>query len=491
MNRDVVEGNSTSLESSACFPDPQEPPALMDFSQLHMNDLGLTPSPGFQPQGVSQDEEQNFFTSGGRDGIEHTNNEGSDMLLSQDEQIFQQPEAQENIPGDTNDLYDPLFDSASPELESIFSRKRNAEELEVSSPEKRQHLEFLDETPSLTTDSTHQSPASFFDTFDSLFGGGFDFPLELPGDTLPEFEEITLPTPPSTESLTSKSTEKRFLLNEQDLIANSTREVLQVPINTDYISPYPVSGGPLGYLPSAPGIHVKYVTPEEEHKDRQIASLRAQVDQLNRERNRNKRLLSDYSAIDSSGKTSIEVLREENAMLRRVSTRHQARVEQYKKEATDWKNKLHVLGVTHNNLLYEIRVEKRIPDIDPAPEGYKPPRLPRSLQGQLNGHHAVGTTSGRNTQNTAEESRSMEQSRAVTIDLTEDEPIETSTNNSPIPPTAPPPNEAGRMNLRTLRSKNYNWLQAADKSPAIRPSQTPAIQDDELARLMERELMQV
>ncbi|KAL2832027.1 hypothetical protein BDW59DRAFT_139572 [Aspergillus cavernicola] len=502
MNRDVVEGNPTSLESSARFFDPLEPPALMDLSHLHMNDLGLTPSsPGFQLQGhTSQDEEQNCFEesvdiAGGRDGIDQ-----SDKTDSNPPVLLQTNNAQANLSDDTNeDLYDPLFDSTIPELDSVFSRKRTAEELDEFPPEKRQHLESPDETPSLTTDSTHESP-SFFDTFDSLFGRGFDLPLVLPDDPLPDFEEI--PPPPPGESLISESTKERFSLNEQDFMTNTTREVLRVSRNIEYASPYPVSGGPLGYLPSAPGIHVKCVAMGEEQKDRQVLSLRAKVGQLIRDRDHYKKSLLSYATMDGTGKTPEQLLRAENAMLRRVSSRHQARVDEYKKEATDWKNKLHVLGVYYNNLLYEVGVEKRIPSIVPVPEGYKPPRLSNSFQKQMAGQYSFHngndapaqlpspqtpvqflqpTIAGGNNRNMA----LQQQPQAVMIDLTEDEPP------VPTPPTppGPPSGEAEcTMTLQSLRSKNYDWLQAGHNTSVLRSHQSPSVNDDELARMMEEEM---
>ncbi|KAL4781545.1 hypothetical protein BJX76DRAFT_14016 [Aspergillus varians] len=505
MNRDVVEGNPTSLRPSTRFPDPQESLALMDLSHLHMNDLGLTPSPGFQLGGKSlQDKEHEAVdTAGDCTSIERKGKETG-------------YEGSEGQPSDTidccDDSYDPLFDSTVPELDFFFSRKRTAEELPGFPPdfppEKRQHLESADETPSLTTESTHESPASFFDTFDNLFGGGFHLPLELPHEPLPDFEEPT-PQPALSPPRISESTRNRFFLNEQDILANITSEILQVGKQPEYTSPYPAPGGPLGYLPSTPAIHVKCVAVGDERKDTQILNLRAELAQLTRERDEYKNA-SQCAKTNDAGKTPEQLLREENAMLRRVSSRHQTRVEDYKKEAAEWKNQLHVVSTLYNNLLYEIRVEKRVPFVASIPAGYKRPRLSASVQEQIVGHLALqnggyapaplpspqisvqsvqsvpGTRdNSQHPEPTAQQYCPEKQTQAVTIDLTEE---------NDDPPSLPPSEaEPCTTTLQSLRSKKYDWLQARKPPPESPqshgfPSTDDGDGDGDLALLMEQEL---
>ncbi|KAL2836155.1 hypothetical protein BJY01DRAFT_222383 [Aspergillus pseudoustus] len=494
MDRDVVEGNFTS---SARFPDP-EPLALMDPSHTHMNDLGLTPSPGFQLQGhILQDDGQDL--SGSYNGLKQTSSgkagDGQSAVEPQTnkELNLNWLDTEANGTNATEDFYDRLFDSTVSELDSLFSRKRNAEEPQEFPPEKRQHLESPDETPSLTTDTTNESPASFFDAFDSLFGNGYDLPLISPDEPLPDFEEPT--PPPSDSGRVSDTTRERFSLDETDIITATAREIFKVQKEPEYASPYPVSGGPLGYLPSAPGIHVKCVAVGESLKENQILSLRAKVSQLTRERDHFKKSLLQYATMDSSGKTPEQLLREENAMLRRVSSRHQARVEEYKKEAAEWKNKLHLLGTIHNNLLYEIGVEKRIPSIVPFPEGYHPPRIPKAMQNQIGGyvylHHGHSGSPPPHAQAPVQpvpldidptSPRPIPHAQGVTIDLTEDE-----TPPTPAPSTGEP--ERPVATLQSLRSKKYDWLQPGnDNTSMSTPCHSPRIADDELALLMEEEL---
>ncbi|KAL4987595.1 hypothetical protein BDW68DRAFT_160865 [Aspergillus falconensis] len=492
MNRGVVEGNSTSLH-----PYPQEQ-AAMDFSNLHVNDLGLTPFPGFQLRGDTlQDKEQDSFGEHGlvdvgrRNVIEQTGGEAR-----VDAQISGIPQtgldginAQANgTVDDSNDLYDPLFDSTIPELDAAFSRKRSAEELQEFPPEKRQrqHPESPDRTPSLTTNSTHESPASFFDTFDSLFGGGIELPFVLPDESLPDFEEIS--QAPSSPHRTSESTKEAFALDEQNILATTTREFLQVRKEPEYVSPYSVSGGPLGYLPSNPAIHVKCVAVGDDKMLNEVQSLRAQLYQTTRERDQYKKSLLQYAELDGSGKSPEQLLREENAMLRRVSTRHRSRVDEYKNEAAAWKNKLHEVSTLYNNLLYEIEVTKRLPAISFVPAGYKPLQpgqqpvpLPSMQRRSVGESQPSGPPAQQPEQQTAAvtidlapessfpqtfrtcmsaqaanafnhpadpPTQQLEQPpEAITIDLTEDETL----------PTPPP--EPENATLKSLRSKKYGWLQ--------------------------------
>ncbi|KAL5341726.1 hypothetical protein BJX70DRAFT_357772 [Aspergillus crustosus] len=492
MKRDMVEGNSTS-QASTYFPNPEESPALMASSHTHMNDLGLTPSPGHQlPGDILQNEASTCFDEretvdiGGRDGLKQI-----DIQTSLD--AF---EAQANIIFD-NETYDPLFDSTIPELDSVFSRKRTAEGLELP-PEKRQHLATPAETPSLTPG---ESTADFFENFDQLFAGEFDPSLfqddVLPDDVLPDFEEEIAgypPSPPISPPVVSDATKERFSLHEQDIISNLTQGVLQVSKVPEYASPYPVPGGRLGYLPSAPSLHVKYIAVGDEEKKKSIASLQREVSELKRERDKIKKSLVRYEKLDSEGRSHSQLL-EENSTLRRVSGRHQARVDEYRKDATEWRNKLHALSTIYNNLLYEIQVEQRVPTVNSAQSGYQPRPLSASLQAQVASHFGLNRTPtpapqislqhtmviphGNNQPRPSAPSQQPDRARAVTIDLTEEDED----------PTRPPIRDAETCTtaLQSLRAKKYDWLQARNESPNT-PLPSPSLDDDELAEIMEREL---
>ncbi|KAL4905753.1 hypothetical protein BDW74DRAFT_12547 [Aspergillus multicolor] len=517
MNRDVVEGNFTSLS-----PSPQER-ALMDVSHLPMNDLGLTPFPGFQLRGNTlQDQEQScrdeheYVSTSYRDDIQRP---GDEAIISA---ILGIPAPQTDLDrfdalvahkADSDDLLDPLFDSTIPELDDVFSRKRSAEEAQEFPPEKRQrqHTNPLDETPSLTPDSTHESSASFFDNFDRMFGGAFEVPLVLPDEHL---FDIEIPQPPFSPPRISESTREGFSLDEQDILSNTTREILKVKKEPEYVSPYPISGGPLGYLPSNPTIHVKCVAVGDDKAIDEIGKLRALLYRTTRERDQYKRSLEQYTKLDGTGKSPEQLLREENSSLRRVSTRHQARVEEYKQEASEWRNKLHNVSVLYNDLLYEIGVEKRLPSVASIPAGYKPrksamiqPQAPVIVQDVAGNCEPLGSPAQQPEEPVVQSAgasngqpfdrsitQPMQQPRAVTIDLTP-EPLSPQisvpgqatdagnihisdpqaqqpelqpgqqtkaitidlTEEDEAPPTPPPDSE--RATLRSLRSKKYGWLQ--------------------------------
>ncbi|KAE8371348.1 hypothetical protein BDV26DRAFT_286858 [Aspergillus bertholletiae] len=492
------------------------------------------------------------------------------------------------------------------ELDAAFaSRKRVGDEafpeLDLwGPPEKRRLVELQQdhsvpspsETPPLSSpDSSHQpeqggtgphtpgierlpSPNPLFDSLDALFEDpDFNVPL-IPDDELPLDFELEPPLaqgdqtslepsnqepvdgtgndknplgPPqdsiSKEPSTSELTKERFSLDSWDLAANASREVLQrIQEEPEYTTPYPQYGGPLGYLPSAPSVHVKYVEVAEDRMNYRLSCLKDRVYQLTCERNKYKNAWFQWTTIDpATGKTKEQLLREENAMLRRVSSQHQNRVEQYKREAMEWKNRLHELGTTYNNLLYEIHVQKQVPTVAPIPDSYKPPRTsqargqpltpnshpatpgdmqvvrqgsqPLPLQGMPPGASGVHESQKQtSSQLVASQGPTEGGPTSVMIDLTDE------TENNSSPSKLPTEGDQQRMEmLQSLRNKRYGWLEAgqtgydfrASSSQSPRPQQDtgalvershsdppdhPAAQNgpiddnDELARAMEAEL---
>ncbi|KAE8354866.1 hypothetical protein BDV28DRAFT_130104 [Aspergillus coremiiformis] len=458
------------------------------------------------------------------------------------------------------------------ELDAAFaSRKRAGDEafpeLGVwSPPEKRRLVESGQdhsvispgETPSLSSpDSSHQpeqggtaphtpgierlqSTDPLFDSLDALFEDpDFNVPL-IPDNELPSDFELELPLtqdnqssygssnqksadstdslrhsfklpegPTSLEPSVSEITKDRFSLDPQHVISNTTREILQrVHQEPEYTSPYPAYGGPLGYLPSAPGIHVKCIEVAEDRMNYRLSNLKDRVYQLTFERNKYKNAWFQWTTIDpETGKTKEQLVREENAMLRRVSSQHQNRVEQYKQEATEWKNRLHELGTIYNNLLYEIHVQRQLPAVAPIPDSYKPPRTSQAPRGQsltprlhpvnpapsgdMQGQQSAGS------QLALRQGPTEARPPPVTIDLT-DETENQSERSAGV---------QRRMEmLQSLRNKRYDWLEAeqtghgfcttsTSQSLSAPPDRPPAhndsIDDDELARVMEAELAEV
>ncbi|KAF7585729.1 hypothetical protein BBP40_010235 [Aspergillus hancockii] len=623
MDGSVVEGISTSLQT--CPPDLQGHPALGDLPSppyihhLHVNDLGLTPTPGSQLQqpidAQISSRDENHTLSGESEGACTSNkfdgnqedtssaahigsNHGTQLANnSQISQATQKLPMRDIDPigfdGSTDTVQalfdDPLFDSEAVlrELDAAFvSRKRAGDEafpeFGIWGPlEKRRLVETQQnqdqgapspgETPSLSSpDSSHQpeqggtaphtpgierpqSPNSLFDSLDALFEDpDFHIPL-IPGEELPPDFEWELPLPqgdhsgpgfleqnPSdsldsfdhilklpdipqeltpAEPSVSEITKQRFSLDPQDIVSNTSREVLQrIHQEPEYTSPYPVYGGPLGYVPSAPAIHVKCIEVAEDRMSYRLSHLKDRVYQLTCERNKYKNAWFQWTTIDpATGKTKEQLLREENAMLRRVSTQHQNRVEQYKHEATEWKNRLHELGTIYNNLLYEIHVQRQIPAVAPIPDSYKPPRtsqasrgpsltpnpppvaptsaamsqamsqshspaprdMPPDIQGSqpLSSQGVPGVSPG--VSGTSEDPRSIgsqltSRPTPVTIDLTDE------TQNKPVS-SKPSAGTQRRMEmLQSLRNKRYGWLESEHTGHGFR--HTSASQSRRLQR---------
>ncbi|RAL11571.1 uncharacterized protein BO97DRAFT_98498 [Aspergillus homomorphus CBS 101889] len=555
MSGSMAEGISTSLQT--CPPDPLRLKATEDFpsppclSHLHVNDPGLTPSPGSQLQhsidasrdgghgqpveeaksnSVDQhvtpthaDQPEEVKTDLTHKGNGNTISGGrNESRLSEDLSTKTSTPEIHDSPAEPSteaaeDLYDPLFDSELMfhELDAAFdSRKRagteafeesdlwqqtfkrqalesNRDETTIS-PDKTPSLLSLDSTlqpdrsgtgPHTPLDPDQPTPATLFEALGPFFDQSpFDVPMGLSYDGLPDFDfdelsqELAGVKPPTSTDIVpqdtpsiSEATKQRFLIDDQDLIDSTSREVLQrVCEQPPYISPYPTYAGPLGYLPSAPNIHVRCIEVAEDRANFRLSTLKSRVQQLSVERHKLRTKLdhlTEMSTVDRrTGKTQYEMLRDENAMLRRVCTQHKNRVEQYKKETLEWKSKLHELGTVYNHLLYEIQVQKQVPAVTGIPTGYKPPR---ELQPKPNqqasaqaltgiGPHSAGpATTVPQAPSHHPVAPSPPNPEPVTIDLTADDP--------PVR-VSPTPAEKQRQAemLQSLRSKKYTWLTDAD-----------------------------
>ncbi|PWY83259.1 hypothetical protein BO94DRAFT_123275 [Aspergillus sclerotioniger CBS 115572] len=427
------------------------------------------------------------------------------------------PSGYDESNSNTEDLYDPLFDDDF-DLQGfdavLPSRKRDGDEAfpdECASwdqPSKRQVTEpkqdlttvSPDNTPSLSSlDSVQpdqggtgphtpsdiekqQSLATLFDPIDLLLEDptcdialnipdgeipfSFDFQGACNGQELKEDIRTIYDIPDQALELPSISeiTKERFSLNDSNIIDNTHREVLQqVYVEPEYASPYPAHGGPLGYLPSAPGLHVRCMEVSEDRINYRLSNLRTKVHQLTLERNKYKQELarvSDLTAVDpETGKTKRQLLLEQNAMLRRVCSRHRQRVEEYKQEAADWKNKLHHLSVTHNCLLYEIQTQNQVPKVNPMPPGYKPPRVRH-----VNPDAQAVDSSAPPSASAGGPSVPGARAEPLMIDLT-DEP------GDDVPAETPEEFRRRTEMFQSLRAKKYPWLadgEAEVGNPALR-----------------------
>lgn len=577
MDRSGAEGISTSPQT---YPPPSEdfhelpaPEGLPSpfISHLHVNDLGLTPSPGSQQQ-----QQQKLSATHVLSRDEHgLSDEGA---ATADKPATKDTKQEEGLSIDTGDeFFDPLFDTdlALQDLESDFlSHKRTHDEAfpeDFSSgepPEKRQVQDESNsaitppnETPSLSPNSTHQTdqaetalntPAgfeepqtstSFFESLDLLFEDpkfptSFDsLPSGVDHDTTLNTLE-SMPTPSNLAQSTalpsiSGQTKEQFSLVPHDFAANASREILQRADNVpQYVSPYPKYGGPLGYLPSTPGLHAKCIEVADERMNYRLECLRQNNQQVTAERNKYKHFWEYFSVVDAeTGKTKQDVIQDENSMLRRVSTRHQSRVEENKKEAEHWKGKLNEVATLYNNLLFEITVLRKLPEVTPPPPGYRPQSgiavqhqpqsqppifpgrpIPNQQRAPMGNQHPQAVPVLQHPLGTAQPSHPRSDSisdpaqapATVTIDLTEDD-------NDTAPNTTVTESSKTEA-LQSLRQKRYHWLEGQRIAPSAtseRRSPTASLttgpiisqpsaqntvydnsEDDELVRMMEEELAQ-
>lgn len=425
----------------------------------------------------------------------------ADEALADDFQVWHRPEKRL--------MPDSLQRSSAPSLDATPS---------LSSPDTIQldHFETVPNTPGGIADS--QLPAPPFDPFDPLFEDpAFHIPPDLSGieyssenrpaphsaDAEPSYDAFRRPSfnvqvqaadpvtfDHETEGVslpTSELTKRQFSLDTQDVLANADRETLQrVDHVPKYTSPYPMYHGPLGYLPSAPGIHVKCIQIANDQVNARFSHLKYKVQQLKYERDKYRDTWSKWTALEAStGKSRAQILEEENATLRRVSTQHQRRAEQYKQEIEVWKGRLHDLSVIYNNLLYEIQVQKRMPAVAPIPHGYRPRYPPQAAshpQSVAPGQQFASTPytpvhhrnpppsnsppSGITTGSAQHPAPAEPQPGTVTIDLTDEAPNITP-NPASIAPSKPT-QESGEL-LQSLQKKKYNWLETA-KSGSAQPA---------------------
>lgn len=536
---------------------PEGLPSPPPFSHMRVNDLGLTPSPGSQQQqqqqhpadathASSQNEERDILNDG-------------EAIVDKTVRKYTTQQAEDLSAGAEEPLYDPLFDSnfAFQDLESDFLSHKRAhdeafpEDFGAERPVgKRQNQDgsnsgdaLSDETPSLTPDSSHRpeyietalntpagiershTPNSFLDSLGLLFPES-EFPTSLdntvlfdnipirpghatPQDLAPESASTKYAQLSTAAQSASDVTQQRFSLDAQDIISNTNREILKraddVP---QYVSPYPEYRGPLGYLPSAPSLHVKCVEVVDERMNYRMECIRSKNHQLTSERNKYKSFYDEFSTVDqATGKTKHELLHHDNAMLRRHATRHQKRVEGYKQDIEHWKRRLNEVSTLYNNLLYEVAIQRRLPEVAPPPVKYKPrpiqmphqpptvtnvrPQLPLSLpSGQpapnqqpaqyplsrQDAQSPSGTATAIATANLpptqppcscpAPAPTEARSSQAVTIDLTEDD--HNTAPNRPLGPS-PPPSGANKSSgaevLQSFRQKNYSWLKGSNQVP--------------------------
>ncbi|KAF3480263.1 uncharacterized protein GIQ15_05610 [Arthroderma uncinatum] len=349
---------------------------------------------------------------------------------------------------------------------------------------------------------------SLFDSFDDINvpdTASAHQPLSLPGTrrhTLspsilsPPESPIPLEEPPVREApvterqLPASASELLRTNNNvknQDLINYAHREIFTMPCNAQkYISPYPRMGGPLGYFPSTPTVHVKSVEVAEDTIVDRMNQYRKLLSNLRYDRNKYLWLSKEWTAVDSrTGKTKAQEIKEECSALKRLVALKEKRATDAMTEAEFWRNKYQSLAVTYGNLASQHKVAMAPQNAPGTPLTSQslPAALPTS-QPSTRTPSISGTTC----------------SEPVSIDLTAEEPV-------PIEPRASrqtPRLEPNVTALNGLRKKKYQWLDN-NRNRALSQRATQIGEgeieqdereeeeeeeddDDELAQMMMREL---
>ncbi|KAL2011721.1 hypothetical protein VTN00DRAFT_4439 [Thermoascus crustaceus] len=504
MDGSVAEGISSSLQEHPSLPfDPLGYPVLGHASDLepgssgHLgNDLGLTLSPGsqqeFQHSGLFN--ERPFD-----DAVRQYHNDST--YWTEEEHEPREASVNGELSATSTDQPDCDHESRKRSRDSAF-----ADETDPSAPLKKR----LTELPSpLNIPSTKYlspySPDSFQQANNegnapSTHNGAVSERAESP-DSL--FEEPTSPNSlfdepmspktstgmsaaeqhtgsPSTDNRTTEEhteprstsdiTRERFALSQEDLEEAKTREIFQgFRQQPQYLSPFPVYGGALGYLPSTPNAHLKCVEVTSDVRlNEEIAFLRRRIQALTRYQ----RAWEQWTTVDpNTGKTKEQLLSESNAQLKRLLTLQEKKSNDLKKEAEAWKwqaeawqQRCRDLSIMYNNLLYDFQLRVQagaghnLPTAAPHPMGVQAQPTPAANwmpATQPTGIQTGSMPAARSVPPSQPQPQAAVTSALspVTIDLTSDEGSEVGLAR----PSSPVDNTAVELR-QSFQKKNYDWL---------------------------------
>lgn len=501
MDGSVAEGISSSLQEHSSFsPDPLGHPVLGHASELepvfsgHVgDDLGLTLSPGSQQE----------FHHGGLlkerpfdDGVRQYHNDST--YWTEEEHETREASINGELSATSTSRLDGGYESRKRSRDSAFAdedtdlfapseKKRltgvksplDAPSAEYLSPypldslQQADHGEAAPNSPDGVVAERAESPNSLFDEPTSPTISP-DVPADEKRTGSPSTDEKA--TEEHTEPRSASDiTKERFGLSQEDLEAAKTREIFQgFGQQPQYLSPYPVYGGALGYLPSTPNVHLKCVEVTGDGRiNEQIAFFQRRIQALTHERNKYQRAWEQWTTVDpSTGKTKEQLLTESNAQLKRLLTLQEKKANGYKKEAEAWKRQAEAwqercrnVSIMYNNLLYDIQLRiqagagHNLPMVAPHPMGVQAQPMPAASW--MPAPQPTGIQSG-STPAARPEPPSQPQSQPavtpapspVTIDLTSDEGGEAGLAR----PSSPVDNNAGAELRQSFRRKSYDWL---------------------------------
>ncbi|GLI73455.1 hypothetical protein PoHVEF18_001673 [Penicillium ochrochloron] len=153
---------------------------------------------------------------------------------------------------------------------------------------------------------------------------------------------------PASASPAIKNT---FKLNQESLARIAAVEAFtHGKLSSTHISPY----APVGYYPSTPNLHCMSGGEGDSNEalKSRLDSSRRRINVVIAERNKYRDALLKYELVDpETGMLGVQKLESEVLRLRRLASNHRYRMDQLKAEAQEWKDRYAALGTTHNCLI--------------------------------------------------------------------------------------------------------------------------------------------
>ncbi|OAX78032.1 hypothetical protein ACJ72_07664 [Emergomyces africanus] len=255
---------------------------------------------------------------------------------------------------------------------------------------------------------------------------------------------------------------KNFRLEKEDILATQYRETFRhIPRPRGIFRPT-LSTRPLGYFPSAPATHARCIEVAPDDAAGRLEEYRRKLQKANSERERYKNVWLEWKTVDpTTGKNKEQMLKEEPFRLKRALFAQQKKAEKFRKQAEDWHGQFKHLALAYNGLVQHLHTLQAVHIPPHLPPGSQPPPGHPTPMPSPQPELVTADSSMILTPDPSSASRTTSQAPPITIDLTDDEPMNHNTNNSS---SAPPNEEAHSRNhladelRKTMCRKEYHWL---------------------------------
>ncbi|KAK2737765.1 hypothetical protein FQN57_007413 [Myotisia sp. PD_48] len=167
------------------------------------------------------------------------------------------------------------------------------------------------------------------------------------------FRSILVGQDDSSPDLVSHRVLEKNGLQKGDLLACENRDVFRAFVAAPkYISPYPRIGGPLGYIPSAPMLHVRCIEVADDVVESRFRKYRQVLHSAKYDRDKYMWAAKEWTFVDpATGKTKEQLLKEEPMFLKRALALKHKKACQAVEEAKLWRNKFKDMEKRYKELL--------------------------------------------------------------------------------------------------------------------------------------------